>query len=173
MICERGFKTTINSHSYSLSPREHIYYISPPLCISISEKSPEMEGSGELVHSLCSQGDASSLIAHDTKEMVNSNILLGQRLSIQLYFSNCDQSIPMLLLQLDVAYISKSLKTQATNFLVLDEVEKSFDVCEVKITYQRSGVQHVCLKNIIPQFHTWKNENKQNKTYTLQFHEYI
>lgn len=47
--------------------------------------------------------------------------------------------ISMLLLQLDVAYMSKSLKTQVKNFLVLDEVGKSFDVFEVKTSKKWSS----------------------------------
>lgn len=47
--------------------------------------------------------------------------------------------ISMLPLQLDVVYISKSLKIQVTNFLVLDGVGKSFDVFEVKTSKKWSS----------------------------------
>lgn len=69
----------------------------------------------------------------------------------------------MLLLQLDVVYISKSLKTQVTNFLVLDEVGKTFDVFEVKITHQ-SRVKHVHQKkNFLVPYWKKKKENKNQR----------
>lgn len=52
-----------------------------PLCIYMSEKSPEREGSGDSVDLLCSQEDSSSLahspLAHETNGIVGSNIFLG------------------------------------------------------------------------------------------------
>lgn len=65
MLEERFQEFTMNSLSYlllnfsfTLTKGTHLLYFLP-LCIYISEKSPEMEGNGESVHLLRSQGDSS------------------------------------------------------------------------------------------------------------------
>lgn len=91
-----------------------------------------MEGSGELVHLPCSQGDTSSLIAHGTKGM-------GIKYIFDWRLSSCDQSHFHVAPTAGCCLYFKVSENTGYKFLVLDGVGKSFDVFEVKTSKKWSS----------------------------------
>lgn len=122
------------------------------LCIYISEKPPEMEVENQYIYSAARKTPHFSK-AHNTNRILESNIFLGQRLcQFSLIFQTVINPFPHCSLPRAIAHCTlplKSLKTQITNFLVLDGVGKPFDVFEVKITHQRSRVKYMLQKKYI------------------------